>query len=197
MPVRMDTEEDASGPSPAALEPSLFELAQRHQDGDPVALRAFMVAVHPHVSRIVFRLAGAGPEFEDLVQSCLEQLCRALAGFAGRSRITTFVFAVCHRVIWRQRRSERLRRLFRLRTHESVLLPQEAPGPEASLERRQLLQEAAEVLSRLSFQERSVFVLHELEELPLGDVAQALGCSTRTVKRRLRSARSGFLGVAS
>jgi RNA polymerase sigma factor (sigma-70 family) len=36
-------------------------------------------------------------------------------------------------------------------------------------------------------------VLHEIEELPLEEVAQALGCSTRTVKRRLRSAREKLL----
>jgi DNA-directed RNA polymerase specialized sigma24 family protein len=36
-------------------------------------------------------------------------------------------------------------------------------------------------------------VLHELEELPLDEVALALRCSTRTVKRRLRSARDRLL----
>ena len=48
-------------------------------------------------------------------------------------------------------------------------------------------------LDMLDGEERSAFVLHEVEELPLEDVAAVLRCSTRTVKRRLRSARTKLL----
>ena len=49
-------------------------------------------------------------------------------------------------------------------------------------------------IDALGADERAAFVLFEVEELPLADVAVALGCSTRTIKRRLRSARAKLLG---
>jgi RNA polymerase sigma-70 factor (ECF subfamily) len=173
-------------------ESSLGALIERYRLGDPDGLRELMSAVYPLVNRFVFRLTGGGPERDDLVQNCLEQLCRAIPGFGGRSRVTTFLFAICHRVVRRHQRAERVRHFFRLRAEES-LLPQQRPAPDDALEQTQALAGAARVLSRLGADERSVFVLHELENLPLAEIAQTLGCSTRTVKRRLHAARSKFL----
>ena len=53
--------------------------------------------------------------------------------------------------------------------------------------------ETRAALDALDGEERSAFVLHEVEELPLEDVAAVLRCSTRTVKRRLRAARGKLL----
>src|SRR5262249_55269304 len=96
-------------------EAALNALLERYRAGDGSALNAIMVEVYPLVHRFVFRLVGAHRHelHEDLVQASLEQLCGAIDGFEGRSRMSTFVFGICYRVVARQRRAERIRNLFR------------------------------------------------------------------------------------
>jgi RNA polymerase sigma-70 factor (ECF subfamily) len=164
---------------------------ERYRSGDPSALNEFMASIYPLVYRFAFRLGGSGASHEDLVQASLEQVCRAARSFAGRSRVSTFVFGVCQRVASHHRRTERVRRLFRGHA-EASLVPKERTDPDIAVERVEALHEARKALARLNAEERTVFVLHEIENLPLEEVAIALRCSIRTVKRRVHTARSKF-----
>jgi RNA polymerase sigma-70 factor (ECF subfamily) len=180
--------------TPADPEPQLSALIERHRSGDPAALNALMVALYPSIYRIVYRLASPRDreQHEDLVQSSLEQVCRSIDGFEGRSRVSTFVFGICHRVVARARRYDRVRSWFR-RDAEEATLPQGAATPDELIDRGRAVATARAALDALAAEERSAFVLHEVEDLPLDDVAAVLRCSTRTVKRRLRSAREKLL----
>jgi RNA polymerase sigma-70 factor (ECF subfamily) len=175
-------------------EPSLAALVERHRSGDPSALNALMTEIYPSIHRIIYRLAGprGRDAHEDLVQTSLEQVCRSIDAFEGRSRVTTFVFGICHRVVARSRRYDRVRSWFK-RDAEEVCIPQGEAGPDELLERGRSVLEARAALDKLNADERSAFVLHEVEDLPLEEVAAALKCSTRTVKRRLRAAREKLL----
>lgn len=188
--MRLVDTREAPRRTPDDLEPSLAALIERHRSGDPSALNALMVEIYPSIYRIVFRLAGPrSPDaHEDLVQASLEQVVRSIDHFEGRSRFTTFVFGICYRVVARSRRYDRVRGWFR-RDAEEVCVPHESAGPEELLERARGVAEARRALETLDGEERAAFVLHEVEELPLEEVAAALKCSTRTVKRRLRAAR--------
>jgi RNA polymerase sigma-70 factor, ECF subfamily len=177
--------------APADPEPQLAALVARHRSGDTSALNALMTALYPSIYRIVYRLAGARDreQHEDLVQASLEQVCRSIDSFEGRSRVSTFVFGICHRVVARYRRYDRVRNWFR-RDAEEATLPQGSAQPDDLIDRGRAVQSARAALNALDGEERAAFVLHEVEELPLEDVAAVLRCSTRTVKRRLRAARS-------
>jgi RNA polymerase sigma-70 factor (ECF subfamily) len=184
----------ATRASPAPLEEVCRGHLARHRSGDPGALNALMAAIYPLIHRFVFRLAysSARDAREDLVQNALEQVCRSIGGFEGRSRFSTFVFAICHKVVARACRYERVRGWFR-RDAEDACLPQPAAAPDEQLEGARRLSVARAALEQLHVEERTAFVMHELEELPLDEVAVALSCSTRTVKRRLRCARAKLL----
>jgi RNA polymerase sigma-70 factor (ECF subfamily) len=185
----------AAAPS-ADPEAQLAALVARHRSGDPGALNALMTALYPSIYRIVYRLAGARDreQHEDLVQSSLEQVCRSIDGFEGRSRVSTFVFSICHRVVERARRYDRVRSWFR-RDAEQATLPQRSAPADELLDRGRALVSARAALDMLDSEERSAFVLHDVEELALDDVAAVLRCSTRTVKRRLRAARAKLLAA--
>lgn len=175
-------------------EPQLAALVARHRSGEPAALNQLMTALYPSIYRIVYRLASPRDreQHEDLVQSSLEQVCRSIDGFEGRSRVSTFVFGICHRVVARARRYDRVRSWFR-RDAEEATLPQGSAAPDDLIDRSRAVQSARTALGALGDEERAAFVLHEVEELPLEDVAAVLRCSTRTVKRRLRAARGKLL----
>jgi len=176
-------------------EPQLAALVERHRAGDPAALNALMTAIYPSIYRIVYRLASPRDrdQHEDLVQSSLEQVCRSIDSFEGRSRVSTFVFGICHRVVARSRRYDRVRTWFR-RDAEEATLPSGSAAPDDLIDRGRAVATARAALDSLDGEERAAFVLHEVEELPLEDVAGVLRCSTRTVKRRLRAARTKLLG---
>lgn len=179
-------------------EPQLSALVARHRSGDPSALNALMTALYPSIYRIVYRLAGPRDRHahEDLVQSALEQVCRSIDGFEGRSRVTTFVFGICHRVVARNRRYDRVRAWFK-KDAEDATLPSERAMPDDLIDRSRRVADAQSALGELAVEERAAFVLHEIEDLPLEDVAAVLRCSTRTVKRRLRAARQRLVEVKS
>ncbi len=63
-------------------------------------------------------------------------------------------------------------------------------GPDELVRKKHALLQAAAALEELDADLRSVFVMHELEEMSLPDVSQALGLPLGTVKTRLRRARS-------
>jgi len=122
-------------------EPQLAALVERHRSGDPAALNALMTALYPSIYRIVYRLASPRDreQHEDLVQASLEQVCRSIDGFEGRSRVSTFVFGVCHRVVARSRRYDRVRSWFR-RDAEEATLPQAAHAPDELIDRGRAVQ---------------------------------------------------------
>lgn len=174
----------------------LEDLVARYQAGEVTALDRLMVKLYPIVFRFVFRLTAPRSKRErqeDLVQTCLESICRTLHEFEHRSQLTTYVYGICHRVVSNHRRSERVRALF-LRWVETKEEALSSDRPDAIAEARQDLSHVQARLERLDHQERDSFVLHDLDGLALEDVAGILRCSTRTVKRRLSTARVKIIG---
>ena len=132
----VDRRQRPAAPASADPEPQYAALVARHRSGDPAALNALMTALYPSIYRIVYRLAGARDreQHEDLVQASLEQVCRSIDAFEGRSRVTTFVFGICHRVVARSRRYDRVRTWFR-RDAEEATLPQGSAAPDDLIDR--------------------------------------------------------------
>lgn len=125
-------------------------------------------------------------DLEDALQEVFVVVHRKLRGFDRRSRMTTWLFGICLRVAARQRR----RAYFRRET-QSADPPEriEATTPEdraLSLERQRLLERA---LSRLSLEQRAIFVLFEIEGRPCQEIAELLGVPVGTVYSRLHKAR--------
>lgn len=84
-------------------------------------------------------------------------------------------------------------RASRARKHEELqpdVVDPRAVSAEDLLHRKQAQHELDLVLSRLSDEQRAVFVLYEIEELTLGEIAELLGIPSGTVASRLRLARA-------
>ncbi len=63
---------------------------------------------------------------------------------------------------------------------------------DTQLERRDDAATLQHALDRLSPKLREVFVLYEIEELPMADVARSLGCPRFTAYTRLHAARAAL-----
>jgi RNA polymerase sigma-70 factor (ECF subfamily) len=136
-------------------------------------------------------LVGPMAELEDLTQTALEQVLRAIDRFEGRAELSTFTYRVSANVALKHFRS--WRRFFhrfeigRDDEAETVAAPLSAPDDElVSRERTRRLYRA---LDRLDPVKRLTLTLADLEELPASQVALILEIPEPTVRSRLRVAR--------
>lgn len=140
----------------------------------------------PFVWRALRRLGVREADVEDVCQEVFVVVHRKLGDFEGRSSLRTWIYGICARTASDYRRSARVR-------HEIVT---DAP-PDATAAPRQhdvlALREARAKLDRildlLDDDKRAVFVLYEIEELTMNEVAEALGCPLQTAYSRLHAAR--------
>jgi RNA polymerase sigma-70 factor, ECF subfamily len=133
-------------------------------------------------------VGGNSPDFDDLVQIAAEQVFRSLGAFDGRSELVTWVYAICYRVLLRQRRwYRRWQRRFTLGEAEPVA--SDDPLPSSQLEMGERLQDLHAALVRMTDKYRVVVVLHDLEELEIKAIASIVGAGELTVRSRLRDGR--------
>jgi RNA polymerase sigma-70 factor (ECF subfamily) len=115
---------------------------------------------------------------------------QGLAGFGGRSALQTWLYGICRHVASNYRRRAYIRR------ERAVAEPPEQlalPEQEEHVERRQTGAELQGLLDLLDEDKREVFVLYELEELSMKQIAEICSCPLQTAYSRLRAARRTLL----
>jgi RNA polymerase sigma-70 factor (ECF subfamily) len=141
---------------------------------------------HAYVERVLRSLGVGQAELPDLRQEVFLLVHRRLSTFEGRSTLRTWIYGICLRVASSHRRKLRRRRELLCDT------PPERSDEAEQLDAVQLRQTAELVeraLSRLAPEQRAAFVLYELEQLPMEEVARRLGCPLKTGFTRLYAAR--------
>lgn len=169
------------------------------QAGQP-AERAIPRLIEAHGGRIyalALRLCRRPEDAEDLVQEIFLQAFRKWEQFDGRSSPTTWLFTIAVRACQRmhRRRAGQPRRIASL---DEVLPFSEArlatvPGAARRGADARARQEATErveaAIAELPADFRLPLVLKDIVELPIEDVAKALGLKPATVKTRVHRAR--------
>jgi RNA polymerase sigma-70 factor (ECF subfamily) len=146
-----------------------------------------LVELHVRYVARVLRSAGTPPsEVDDEVQRTFMIAAGRLAQIeAGKEK--SFLFGIALNVAAHVRRGFARRRAFlRNQKPEGV----EAETPEHLLDRKRMRDLIDRVLGQMQSRYRQVFVLHELEGMPLSQVAAALAIPRGTAVSRLRRARS-------
>jgi RNA polymerase sigma-70 factor (ECF subfamily) len=143
------------------------------------------------VWRVLRRFGVADPQLEDVSQDVFLALHRSLPRFEGRSSVRTFLYGICRRIAANHRS---------LAVHRRELVTDRLPEPlseraldaEGALADKQSLELLHELLTRLSPEQREVFLLYEVDELTMREVAEALQCSQNTCFARLYAARKAL-----
>jgi RNA polymerase sigma-70 factor (ECF subfamily) len=146
--------------------------------------------IYEIVHRRMRALAGPGAaDLDDLIQMAAEQTFRSLERFDGSCELSTWVYAVCYRVLLSQRRwFRRFKLRFTPLGPDDDALDDTATPPEL-LEARTRARALHVALSHLSDKYRAVVVLHDLEELAVSDIARIVDTGELTVRSRLRDGR--------
>jgi RNA polymerase sigma-70 factor (ECF subfamily) len=125
-------------------------------------------------------------DLEDATQEVFLVVQRKLPGFRGDSSLRTWLHSICRRVAGDWRKSRRRRR--EILTEAPPDSPEPAPQERLVHEHRTRTLLAG-LLSDLDHDKREVFVLYEIEELPMAEVATMIGCPVQTAYYRLYAAR--------
>lgn len=171
-------------PEEAARTQALLDGVAR---GDGDAISAFFTRYEAMVNRLVWRMLGADAAHDDVVNVAFEAMVRRVRDVRSPGALDAWVRAVTVNAARMELRRRRWRRLFtrQLEDDEVLAHPDLSVPDEAERERLRWLYRA---LDGLSADDRNMLVLRHLEGLELTEVAEALGCSLATLKRRLARA---------
>ncbi|WP_236606699.1 RNA polymerase sigma factor [Sandaracinus amylolyticus] len=137
------------------------------------------------------RALGVPPTaIDDVLQDVFVVVHRRLPEFEGRAAMRTWLARILVRVIQEHRRRFR-------RKQDHAELPDDvvdatSAGPHEEVARAQAVRLLGEILSAMTEEQRTVFVLAEIEQMPVPEIATALDVNVNTVYSRLRLARREY-----
>ena len=140
----------------------------------------------PQVWRSLRRLGVRESDIEDQCQEVFVVVHRKLPEFEGRSLLSTWIYGICMRVASDYRRRAHIRR--EQSTGEPPEERQSAPQIR-DVERAQARALLDAALAGLDDDKRAVFVLYEIEQVAMSEIALAVGCPLQTAYSRLHAAR--------
>jgi len=122
---------------------------------------------------LLLRLGVSQADVQDVAQEVFISIHAKLPGFEWRSTPSTWIHGFCVR-----KASDYRRKLARRRETPMAGLPDAADGgePERHLVARQQMSLLQQALASLPEKQMQVFVLYEVEQLPMPEVAAILGC---------------------
>ena len=165
----------------------------RLRRGDPAAFET-LVVVHQHrVFAVALRMLGNRADAEDAAQEVFLRVHRALPGFRGDAKLSTWLYAIAARLCL-SRLGEAHRRLVRADGEALARVPDAEADPARHLEEDEREAALRRAITELSDDRRMVVVLRDLEGLPYEEIAQILGLELGTVRSRLHRARLDLKG---
>jgi RNA polymerase sigma-70 factor (ECF subfamily) len=139
-----------------------------------------------YVGRALTCLGVRDRELADAIQEVFLVVHRRLPELEHPAALRSWLYAICLRKAMTFRRNAARRR------EDAVAEPPERTDestPHEDLERTRALAVAMEILDELDDDKRAVFVLYEVEQMPMSEVADAVGCALQTAYSRLYAAR--------
>jgi RNA polymerase sigma-70 factor (ECF subfamily) len=138
------------------------------------------------------RLGVRDSDLEDLLQEVFVVVHQRQDTFDQEAPMRPWLFGICRKVAAAHRRLAQVRR----EQPHAAVPEMTAEGPDDDPEHGARVREGRAMLDRilneLDCDARVVFVMFEIEELPLKEIAATLGIPRGTVSSRLRAARHAF-----
>lgn len=174
-----------------------LELAAGIARRDAGAVRLVMRRNNQRLFHAAWRILRNREDAEDAVQSGYLKAFAAISSFAGRSSLSTWLTRIVTNNALAHARSARRRRSLLEESEvpvlddyrEMLMRGSMSASPERTVACGQIRQIVDDAINRLPAPFRRVFVLRQIEELDVAEVAEALGIPAATVKTRHLRAR--------
>ena len=167
------------------------ELIEKACSGDLVAYQEFIRLYSARVHAIAFQMVGNSIDAQDIAQEVFIKLHRSLRTYKPRFTFTTWLYRLTvNRSIDYLRRHSRHKNISLENFKDESLLEDRAPSPDRSLELNELKGAIQKISEGLTWKQRKVFVLRELQGFSTDEVAEILKCRVSTVRVHLSKART-------
>jgi RNA polymerase sigma-70 factor (ECF subfamily) len=173
-------------------------LMTRFQGGDR---HAFTLLVRRHQSPLfnfALRYLRSSPAAEEVVQETFVRVLHGAAGFMQASRFTSWLYAIARNLCidllrkQAQRRHPSLDEPMHTEDEPGTTLGERSADGRTSVERAAVSTEIRERLlsavAQLPEEQREVFLLREMSNLPFKEIAEVVGAPENTIKSRMRYA---------
>ena len=131
---------------------------------------------------------------QSIVQDCFMKAYNARENFRGDCSVQTWLNRIALNMILDHQRTQKFRfwRSFRKTavdiTEIASTLPSRASTPEKDLLRQERAAQVAKALESLSFNQRTIFLMHFQEGMNIPEISSAIDMSVNTVKTHLHRA---------
>lgn len=143
----------------------------------------------PAVWKLLSRLGARSSNQEDLAHDVFATAFRKWSEYDPQRPVRPWLFGITYRVLldFNRRHQNRM-------SDSAEELDMKDPGhsAEETAARQQGWAIASKALASMEFDRRAIFVMHEIDEQPIPEVADALGIPLNTAYSRLRLARKDF-----
>ena len=164
------------------------------RNGDREAFRGLVERYQRMVASVVWRFGVRSDDVDDLVSEIFLKAFRNLPLYRPEHAFSTWLYRLAANHVvdhGRRRRAER----GRVEMPEQVA--DDAPGPDAGIERDETVRRVREALERVDARYREAMQLVYLEGLKVEEAARMLGIPEGTVKTRLLRGREAMRRILS
>ncbi len=188
--------------------PSDEDLVEAFQGGDLSAFDLLLRRWDRKIQGAIYRIMGSEDEARDLCQETFLKAYRALRGFKGEARFSSWLYQIALNVCRDRMRRRKGKMLVSLESLDEEGSPPPVPsGPSVLdvVQANDLARAVSAAVAALPDDQREVIVLKEYQGLTFLEIAEVLGLPMSTVKTRLyrglgvlreRLERQGIRGAA-
>lgn len=171
------------------------ELVAASQGGDMLAFEELVARHRDKIYARAFSMMRNEEEAVDLSQEAWVKAWQRLKQFQGDSSFATWMTRIVINLCLDQLRRQKRTRAESIEQMDEELggverqMPVVATNPSEGLERSELRKRIDKAMNQLSYEHRTVLILHEFEEMEYKQIAKVMNCSIGTVMSRLFYAR--------
>lgn len=167
--------------------PSDEELVAAFQRGELDAFDTLILRWDGKIRGAIYRILGSEEEARDLCQEAFLKAYRALPGFKGQARFSSWLYQIALNLCRDRMRRRRGRVFVSLDDADQPGLQRVDPGPSTLdlVESQDLSRAVADAVADLPEEQRVVIVLKEYQDLTFLEISETLDVPLSTVKTRL------------
>ncbi len=171
-------------------------LMLRYGQGDLGAFEQLLERHRRPLFGYLRRMLGSRELAEDTLQEVFIRVINARRRYKKSAKFATWLYKIAHNVSVDALRRESYRKADSLsgapENEDGIkledVITDANPGPDELMARRHFSEVLQNCISRLSPEQREVFVLRQYQDLPFREIARAVGATESTVKSRMRYA---------
>jgi RNA polymerase sigma-70 factor (ECF subfamily) len=165
------------------------ELVARSIGGDSESFNELILRWERPIYALAYRTIGREEDARDVCQETFLRAFRALPGFRGQAKFSSWLYRIalnlCRDWIRRERRARLVQPPEDVDLMELAVAAEPSESIEALVSRNDEARVVERAMATLSEEQRTAIVLKEYHGLTFQEIADVVGCPLSTVKTRL------------